>query len=390
MDIKLIKSTFYNEQKTKDNLCDFIQQADQLSIGKYCKQFEELFARRQWRKHAILFNSWSSANLALIQTMLNMGTLKKWDAVWFSSLTRATNPMPLIQLGLVPVPIDVDIQTLNITRQTVQAAAKNTSMKAIFITNLLWWCADIDGIQSYCTDNNIILLEDNCESLWSVYKGKKLGNFSLASTFSTYVWHHMSTIEWGIVCTDDDDIADMLIMTRAHGRDRNLSADRQQKMRAKHHIDGFYSKYTFYTLWYNLRPHEITGFLWCEQLQYLDEIVSLREKNAKRFVNAINKNTDFYPLSIDHMEVFSNFAIPCVCKSPEILTQYIQTFASAGIEIRPIVGGDCTQQLFRKDLYGENKHNTTAQMIHQQGFYFGNSPEYTEDEIDFLLTFLNK
>lgn len=389
MAIKLIKSSFMNEQTTKDKLCQFIQETEKLSIGHYCQQFEEEFAARQGRKYAVFFNSGSSANLALIQSMMNLWKLTQWDKVAFSSLTRATNPMPLIQLWLTPIPVDVELDTLNISIETLKKTHQQHDIKALFITNLLWWCDDtLDEIEAYCHDNDILLLEDNCESMWTVYQGKKLGNYSLASSFSTYVWHHMSTIEWWLVCTDDKTIYDMLLMTRAHGRDRNLNPQSQDNIRKENNIDWFYSKYTFYTLGYNLRPNEVTWFLWCEQLPYLDQTIQIRQQNAKRFLEAINSNSNFYPLTSDHLDLFSNFALPVICKSKDILNNYIDIFDQANVEIRPIVWGDLTQQLFWTKLYGTNNNQTNAKLIHEQGFYFGNSPEYTEEEIDLLLSLI--
>ena len=316
-----------DEQNTKDKLCEFIQWAEQFSIGHYCRKFEEMFAQRQERKYSVFFNSGSSANLALIQAMINTGKLQQGDKVAFSSLTRATNPMPLIQLWLEPIPVDVELDTLNISLSTFQKVVDKNTIKALFITNLLWRCDEsLSEIQKFCKDNNIILLEDNCESMGTVFQWKKLWNYSLASTFSTYVGHHMSTIEWWLVCTDDIELYDMLIMVRAHGRDRNMSSDRQSLIRDKNNVDGFYSKYTFYTLGYNLRPNEITGFLWCEQLQYLDTTIQIRQKNAEQFVTTINNNSDFYTLKTDHIDLFSNFALPVICKSSEILQYYREKF----------------------------------------------------------------
>lgn len=390
MTIKLIKSSFMNEQRTKDRLCDFIQNTEQLSIWQYCKKFEQEFAIWQGSQYCIFFNSGSSANLALIQACLNLGLLKLGDKIGFSSLTWATNPMPLIQLWLIPIPIDVTLSTLNISIDTLKKTIENHDIKALFLTNLLWWCdTTLDEIKEYCLQNNILLLEDNCESMWSIYKEEKLGNYWLASTFSTYVGHHMSTIEWGMVCTNNKEVYDMLLMTRAHGWDRNLDSSTQTKIREQYNIDWFYSKYTFYNLWYNLRPNEITWFLWYEQLQYLDKIIQIREKNALLFIEAINNNPDFYPLQVDHLDTFSNFALPVVCKSQEILLKYIQKFNNADVEIRPIVWWDITQQVFWKELYGENIEKTQASLIHEQWFYFGNSPEYTEEEINLLLSLIS-
>jgi CDP-6-deoxy-D-xylo-4-hexulose-3-dehydrase len=349
-----------------------------------------MFANWQWRSYCVFFNSGSSANLALIQAMINMWRFKKWDKIAFSSLSRATNPMPLIQLWLEPIPLDVELETLNVSLSTLKKALEKHNIKGLFITNLLGWCDhSLADIEKYCHDNDIIILEDNCESMGTIFQWKKLWNYSLASTFSTYVGHHMSTIEGWMVCTDDSELYDMLLMTRAHGRDRNMTTERQQIIREKNAIDWFYSKYTFYTLWYNLRPNEITWFLGCEQLQYLDTIIQIREKNAKQFIESINNNNDFYPLRIEHIDLFSNFALPIICKSKEILWKYIKKFTEANVEIRPIVWWDLTQQIFWKTLYGESDKDTNANLIHQQWFYFGNSPEYTKEEIDILLNLIS-
>ena len=117
--IKLIKSTFYNEKQTKESLCKFISEAKQLSLGPECNKFEKSFAKWQGRKYCVFFNSGSSANLAIVQALLNLGIIKKNDLAGFSAITWATNPMPLIQLGLQAVPIDVELDTLNMSSRTL-------------------------------------------------------------------------------------------------------------------------------------------------------------------------------------------------------------------------------------------------------------------------------
>ncbi len=246
--IKLMKSTFYNDKETKEKLAEFIKKSESLSMGKKCQEFERAFSIYQGRKYAVLFNSGSSANLALIQSLINLGRLKKDDPIGFSALTWSTNVSPLIQLGLNPIPLDVSIKTLNVDSPTLLEAVRERSIKALFLTNLLGFCSDIDRIQQICNENGIILLEDNCESLGSTFNNQKLGNFSLASTFSSFVGHHLSTIEGGIVCTDEKEIYDMLIMVRAHGWSRNLEKEKQDELKRIHNIDEFFNLYTFYTL----------------------------------------------------------------------------------------------------------------------------------------------
>ena len=387
--IPLIKSTFYNERETKKKLCQFILKADKLSIGKECEKFENAFAKYQNRRHCIVVNSGSSANLALIQALLNLGKIKKGDYVGFSALTWSTNVMPLIQLGLISVPVDVELDTLNVSSRQLLAVLKKYPLKLLFLTNLLGFCDDIDEIKRICDKKKIILIEDNCESLGTVYKGKKLGNFGLASTFSFYVGHHMSTIEGGAICTDNSALETMLQIVRAHGWDRNLTKRKQLHIRNKHNVNStFYSRYTFYDLGFNLRTTEINGFIGNMQLRFIDEIVTKRRNNFMRMAIPIYEKTDwYYPVRFDHIDFLSNFAVPVVCTSRKIRDKLVQRCKNR-VEIRPVVGGDMVvQPFFRKYMPGmlSEINNANAKLVHEQGLYFGNNPELTEKEMQEII-----
>ncbi|MGI8420230.1 MAG: DegT/DnrJ/EryC1/StrS family aminotransferase [Candidatus Levyibacteriota bacterium] len=380
--IKLIKSTFYNEKDTKKKLVDFINTTEMMSFGPQCNTFEEKFAKWQGRKHCIFLNSGSSANLAIVQALINLGKIKQGNKVGFSRLTWSTNVMPLIELSLEAVPIDVEIDTLNVSSAKLREILKRHTLEMVFLTNLLGFCDDIDEIKKICDEEKIILIEDNCESLGTVYKKKKLGNYGLASTFSFYVGHHMSTIEGGAVCTDSEQLATMLRIVRAHGWDRNLSEKRQTKLRSKHKVNStFYSRYTFYDLGYNLRPTEINGFIGNTQVQYLDEIVKKREENFMQIAKAIYSQSDkFYPVRYDHIDVLSNFAFPVVCKTKKIRDELVDK-CNGKIELRPIVGGDMTKQpFFQKHVKRFKLSKSNAALIHEQGLYFGNNPDLTEKD----------
>lgn len=383
--LKLIKSTFYKETETKRQLRQFIKSAKQLSFGPKCINFEKNFAKYQGRKFCVFFNSGSSANLAIVQALLNMGKIKRGDYVGFSAVTWSTNVMPLIQLGLKPIPIDVELDTLNISSKKVFKCFKKYPLKMLFITNLLGFCDDIDQIKKLCKERKILLVEDNCEALGTIYKGKKLGNFGIASTFSFYVAHHISTIEGGMICTDDKNLATMLRIVRAHGWDRNLPKLEQMEIRKKFKIESsFYASYTFYDLGYNLRPTEIQGFLGNSQLRYIEEINKKRNQNFIKLAAQIYKLTDkYYPIRFDHIDFVSNFAVPVICRSKKIREALIRK-CKGRIEIRPIVGADITQQpFFRKYLrkFIPKMGNSNASLIHKQGLYFCNNPELTKDEI---------
>lgn len=381
--IPLMKHAFLNEYETKKALSDFILKADRLSMGAKCLEFEHKFAQKQGRRFAILFNSGGSANLALLQALKNMGRLKDGDKVGFSALTWSTNTMPIIQMGFVPVPIDCNPRNLNVNSKQLIERDEQTELKAFFTTNALGFLGDMDMIRDYCESRGIILLEDNCESLGSELPEGKAGNFGLASTFSFFVAHHMSTIEGGMICTDDAELAEMLRIVRANGWDRNLNAFQQAKWRKKYSIKSeFEAKYTFYDLGFNMRPTEITGFLGINQLQYLDENIKIRESNYKRIETLVLQNEDFVPLEHKHITVLSTFAFPFVCKTSELRDKYLAQFSGAGIEIRPMIAGNMQRQPFFNKYFESKYELPGADVLHECGFYCGNYPELSESDLE--------
>lgn len=389
--IPLMKSVFINEEETKKALSEFIMQAKQLSMSAKCSEFEKAFVKKQGRKEAILFNSGGSANLAMLQALKNLEILKEGDYVAFSALTWSTNVMPIIQMGLKPIAVDCEPNTLNVMSHNLLESLKKIKIKALFLTNVLGFMGDTDEIKKICKKNNIILLEDNCESLGTELSSGKAGNFGLGASFSFFVAHHMSTVEGGMVCTDNEEFAEMLRIVRANGWDRNLTPSQQLKWRKKHRIKSdFESKYTFYDLGFNFRPTEITGFLGLFQLKFLDENIKTREKNYLRLEKAIKQNPDLIVLKHDHIAVLSNFAFPVVCKTPELRKKYISRFSSARIEIRPMIAGNIQRQPFYKKYVKDVFDLPGTDLLHNNGFYCGNYPELTEKDLEIISGCLRK
>lgn len=387
--IKLIKSSFYQEKKIKKKLAEFILRANSFSMGKECSKFEESFAKKQGRKYAAFVSSGSSANLVLIQALMNLGRLKKSDKVGFSALTWSTNVMPLIQLGLNPVALDCNLKTLCISPEELKKYI--FGIKGLFLTNVLGFSDNIGKIKSICEKHNVLFIEDNCESLGSKVNGKLLGNFGIAATFSFFVGHHLSTIEGGMICTDDADLYDMIMITRIHGWDRNIEPARQRELRRKNNItDEHQAKYTFYDLAYNARPNEMVGFIGNHQMKLWDKIISKREQNFKLFNKVINKNNELLPLDLSHMQVVSNFAMPVICKNDNVFKKYKKRFLKNKIEIRPIIAGNMQNQPFYKKYVRKYTKCPNSDFIQKNGFYFGNNPEMTKAEINKLCNRLKK
>lgn len=381
--IPLMKNAFLNEHETKKALAEFILKADRLSMDVECLKFERKFSEHQGRKESILFNSGGSANLAMLQALKNLGRLEDGDRIGFSALTWSTNTMPIIQMGMVPVALDCDVNTLNVMSHHLEERLQQVELKALFLTNVLGFTGDIDRVRDLCASRNIILIEDNCESLGTVLPSGKTGNFSVAASFSFFVAHHMSTIEGGMVCTDDQDLAEMLRIVRANGWDRNLTAVQQNKWRKRYDIHSeFQAKYTFYDLGFNLRPTEITGFLGQYQMQFLAANIQSRERNYLRLEEIMTENPDLVLLRHDHINTLSTFAIPVVCKTPELRDLYLARFSGAGIEIRPMIAGNMQFQPFYKKYVKEKYELPGTDFVHSNGFYCGNYPELSETDLE--------
>lgn len=382
MRIPLMKNAFLEEEDTRKKLAEFILTAPRLSMDSKCREFEEKFALQQGRRHGILFNSGGSANLALIQALKNLGMLSNGDNVGFSALTWSTNTMPIIQLGMRPIAIDCSPKTLNVMADNLRERLEQTELAAFFATNVLGFAGDMDEIRMLCESKGILLIEDNCESLGTELCESKTGNFGIASTFSFFVAHHMSTIEGGMVCTDDDELAQMLRIVRANGWDRNLSEGEQQNLRRKFKVGSeFLAKYSFYDLGFNLRPTEITGFIGLTQLPYLPETVAARIHNFERLESASITNCEFETLDHSHIDKLSSFAFPVVCKTPELRERYLEKFQAAGVEIRPLIAGNMQRQPFYSKYALEVFDLPGADFLHDRGFYFGNYPELSDEDI---------
>ena len=383
--IPLMKNAFLNEYQTKQALADFIVKADRLSMDVECRKFEQKFSKYQGSGEAILFNSGGSANLAILQALKNLGRLKDGDRVGFSALTWATNTMPIIQMGLVPVAIDCEVSTLNVMSQNLEQRLDQVGMEALFLTNVLGFTGDIDRIKAICEAKKIILIEDNCESLGTALPAGKAGNFGLGASFSFFVAHHMSTIEGGMVCTSDSEFAEMLRMVRANGWDRNLTAQQQHQWRKKFDVNSeFEAKYTFYDLGFNMRPTEITGFLGQYQMQFLDANIETRQANYLRLEKLIRINEDLVALEHSHICTLSTFAFPIICKTSELRDLYVARFSGAGIEIRPMIAGNMQRQPFYRKYVQDCYELPNTDFLHQNGFYCGNYPELSEADLEVI------
>ena len=256
----------------------------------------------------------------------------------------------------------------------------------MFITNLLGFCADLEKITEICDSANILLIEDNCESLGSELNNKKLGNFGVASTCSSFVGHHISTIEGGMVSTDDEELDDMFRMVRAHGWSRDLSSEKQKQLRKTHSLDQFYEKYAFYFIGMNVRPTEISGFLGQQALKGIKQSINQREMNYLNTYRKFCGNPNFHLPFNKNLNVTSCFALPIIFNDKFKLKSFAQSLDEKGIENRPIVGGNIVKQPFFKNHTNDETSDgvSVANLVHENGIYLPNHPDLNEEELQLI------
>lgn len=392
MKIPLIKNTFIDEARTKKELAEFILGTDKFSMGSVCMDFEKRFAEFQGRREAVLFNSGGSANLAILQALKNMGLIESGDRAGFSALTWSTNVMPLIQMGLDIFPVDCAPSTLNVMSDELEKAIKIHGLSIFFATNVLGFSGDMLRIKEICHENGVILIEDNCEALGTVVEpGIKTGNFGMSSSFSFFVAHHMSTIEGGMVCTDDEEFSCMLRIVRANGWDRNLLPGQQKKLREGYGIKSeFNAKYVFYDLGYNFRPTEITGFIGLLQMRHLYYVIKRRRQIYMKLSGVVKHNSELMDMDTSPIRELSPFAMPVICRSNRLRDKYLKRFEEAGVEVRPVITGNIQKQPFYSKYVKEMLELPGADFIHECGFYCGLYPEMDESDLEVIMDSLGK
>jgi CDP-6-deoxy-D-xylo-4-hexulose-3-dehydrase len=250
-----------------------------LTMGEHVRSFETAFADWVGAKHAVMVNSGSSANLLATDLMLRRshgpGVWQRGDEVLVPALAWPTTVWPLVQLGLIPVFVDVDPDTFAISLESAEAALSPRT-RGMFLIPVLGLTPDMDRYTAFCRRHGLVLLEDACESLGSHHDGTHAGTFGLIGTFSCYFSHHISTVEGGLLVTADAELYDDLKSLRAHGWVRDRS-DKDAWRSAHPEID---ERFMFIMPGYNVRPMELQAAIGNVQLRKLDEMLEKREQLA--------------------------------------------------------------------------------------------------------------
>ncbi|EII3157422.1 DegT/DnrJ/EryC1/StrS family aminotransferase [Campylobacter coli] len=344
---------------------------DMFTMGEKVVKFEKDFATFVSSKYAVMTSSGSTANLIAIAALFYTKNpkLRRGDEVIVPAVSWSTTYYPLYQYGLKLKFVDIDLETLNYDLEALKNAI-NDKTKMIMVVNLLGNPNEFDAINNLIKDKDIVLIEDNCESMGAEYKGKQAGTFGVMGTFSTFFSHHMATMEGGFVVTDDEELYHVLLCLRAHGWTRNLPKENKVANKSD---DWFSESFRFVLPGYNVRPVEMSGAIGIEQLKKLPIFLKYRRENAKLFCECFKNHPDF----IIQKEIGSSswFGFSLIIKPDSILKRdnIIKKLEANNIEYRPIVTGDFTQnevmKYFNYEIFGELKN---AKILHENGFFVGN------------------
>ena len=357
-----------------DRLIAWLQTYPRLTKGEVTLQLEKKWAQWLGTKHAVYVNSGSSANLMMLNVLQLSGRLKN-NKVVVPSLAWATDLAPVLQLNMQPIICDINMQNLAVELNHLETIFQKENPAVLMLVSVLGFPPKMKEIIDLCKKYEVILLEDNCESLGTKYNNTTLGNFGLMSSFSLYFGHHISTIEGGMVCTNDDEMYRLLKMIRSHGWDRDLSELEQQKLRTENNLDDFDALYTFYVPGFNLRSTDLQAFIGLGQLEKLDRIIELRNLNYLLYRKLLTPN--LWAPQIDETHFVSNFCYPII--HPE-RNKIVYALRKHNIEVRPLICGSMgTQPMYAKS-YGRLEL-PNASIVDKQGCYIPNNHQLTADEI---------
>lgn len=372
-------------QTDREVLADFCLNGERFTNGPKVKEFERIWSEWLGVKHSVMVNSGASANyisIAMVKELLGEGEIIIPPLGWVSDISSVA------QLGMTPVFVDVSFDNLAITAENIKRAI-TPKTKAIVLVHCLGFNGINDEIVKIAKDNNLILIEDCCESHGAMFGDKKIGSIGDISLFSFYFGHHITTIEGGMVCINDSKLYDLAKLFRSHGMTREASLELQQ------HYQDLYPKlnplFTFAVAGFNMRSTELNAVLGIEQMKRLDYNINRRVDNLKIWLENLNSSKFMTGFTTQGN---SSFALPLILQSSNVdkLKDVCKILEEEKVEYRLGTAGggnQAFQPYLKKFNYRINGELSVINYIHSNSLYIGNHPELTSEQIINLCNKLN-
>lgn len=356
-------------------LIKFLQNRKTLTQSKIVNNFQKNFSDYLKTKYSVFVNSGSSANLLIAQVLIE-GNFLKNRIVVLPSVSWATTVSPFIQLGYKVIFCDCDKTSLGLDPQHLERICKKYNPGLVVLVNVLGHSNNLKKITFLKKKYHFIVVEDNCESLGS-YEKKKLGTYGLASSHSFYFGHHISTIEGGMVSTNNKIFSNISLAIRSHGWSRDMEKNYARKLEKKYNIDQFKSLYTFYFSGFNIRSTDLNAALGINQLKKINKISNIRHKNFNYYkIKLIN----FWSQS-SNLNLVSSFGYATFVKNRMEVYKYLE---KKKIQSRPVISGNMANQPFCKNKSINKEKLKNAEFVDRYGLYLPNHANITKLDIDHI------
>ena len=341
-------------------------------------KFENLWAKYIDVKNSVMVNSGSSANLLALFALANPTIeryIKPGDEIITPAVTWHTTISPIFSVGAVPVLIDVKLDDCTIDTSKIEEEITSKT-KAIMPVHLLGNASNMDSIQYLAKKYNLYVIEDTCEAHGSEFDNRKCGGLGDIGTFSFFFSHHITTMEGGMITSNNDKLSELCRIMRSQGVIRNTKS--REKLTEKYNqskkYKNFDPNYLFANLGFNLRPTELNGGFGLEQIKKIDMILDQRRKNGKYWTNNLSKFKDFFHFPTTLSKSSSWFCFPLIIKenAPFSRNQFSQYLNSKNIENRPIMAGNVQKQPALKFFNYRSTNLKNSDLIHNNGLFWGN------------------
>ena len=361
---------------TKDELLglsEWMLEGNRLTKSQETVEFEKEFASWMNISYAIFVNSGSSANLLMISALKDLGRLKNMKAI-APAVSWVTTVSPLLQLGFETKLCDCDEETLGLDIDHLEALCREHNPSLLILVHVLGHANKMTEIREICDKYDVILIEDSCEALGSEVNGVKLGSLGSAGSFSFYYGHHISTIEGGMVVTDDYEFYQTMLSLRSHGWNRDLDPEKQEALTTKYSVDAFRNLYTFYHAGYNLRSTDLQAYIGRSQLKKIDSIVKVRQQNFAKYKAQLNG----YYCQSSTVSTLSSFAYGTYIQNRLETYEHLR---KNNIEVRPLICGNIARHPFWI-VKNEITDLPNADKVHDFGIYLPNHHNLSSEDIE--------
>lgn len=360
-------------------LIEWLKKYPRLTKGELTVEFEKKWAEYIGTKYSVFVNSGSSANLLMIYALKELGKLN--GKVIVPSVGWVTTISPLLQFGIEPVMVDADKKTFGIDLEQTEFLLKTEDISAIIFVQVLGVPHYKEELLRLSKKYNVPLLEDGCAALGSSYEdGTMVGQVGDMSTFSFYFGHQFSTIEGGMINTDDEDLYHMLLMLRSHGWGKDLPNDLYKQLMEKNDIDPFHEPFTFLIPGFNLRSTDLQAFIGLRQVEKADWISEMRTENHIEYAKQLDGHFEFQDWGNDNP---CSISFGALAESKEHRKEVVNRLVENNIETRIFSAGNLGLHPFWVNRYGEF-HGEVADKIHSRGFFLPNYPELEIDDIYYI------